>query len=90
MTENEYEYVGNCRCGLGPHALYRDKEGKLYHATQVIGTLKEGNVEKQIQPMPERVLAGRGVGPCGDGTPRGGGRGYCGGWKEKSSLQEVK
>jgi len=26
-------YVGSCRCGLGPHAYYRSKDGRLVHAS---------------------------------------------------------
>ena len=29
-----YAYVGPCRCGLGPHAFYQDKSGRIVHASQ--------------------------------------------------------
>jgi hypothetical protein len=90
MKDKKYEYVGNCRCGLGPHALYKDNEGNLYHASEVPSNLKEGSLERQIKPLPDRAFIGTGIGPCGNGIPRGGGRGYHGGWRQKSSLQEVK
>jgi predicted RNase H-like nuclease (RuvC/YqgF family) len=30
-----YAYVGPCRCGFGPDAFYRDKNGRIVHAAQV-------------------------------------------------------
>jgi len=34
----KYEYVGACRCGLGPHAYYRDRRtGAVVPATAVYG-----------------------------------------------------
>ena len=32
-VSGEAVYVGPCRCGFGPHAYYRTKEGKLFHAS---------------------------------------------------------
>jgi len=28
----EYDYMGPCRCGRGPHAYYRDWRGRSVHA----------------------------------------------------------
>jgi hypothetical protein len=28
-------YIGPCRCGFGPDAFYRDKSGRIIHASQV-------------------------------------------------------
>jgi hypothetical protein len=30
-----YTYIGPCRCGFGPDAFYRDKSGRIIHASQV-------------------------------------------------------
>jgi hypothetical protein len=30
-----YTYLGPCRCGYGPDAFYRDKSGKVAHASQL-------------------------------------------------------
>ena len=30
-----YTYIGPCRCGFGPDAYYRDKSGRIIHASQV-------------------------------------------------------
>jgi hypothetical protein len=30
-----YEYVGPCRCGFGPNAFYRTREGRILHASQL-------------------------------------------------------
>lgn len=29
VVSNRYEYIGNCRCGTGPHAYYLDKESNM-------------------------------------------------------------
>ncbi len=28
-------YIGPCRCGWGPHAYYRDQEGRIIHASRL-------------------------------------------------------
>ena len=30
-----YTYIGPCRCGFGPDAFYRDKSGRIVHASQL-------------------------------------------------------
>ncbi len=30
-----HTYIGPCRCGFGPDAFYRDKSGKIVHASQL-------------------------------------------------------
>ena len=30
-----YAYIGPCRCGCGPHAYYRDRSGRVFHASQL-------------------------------------------------------
>ena len=38
LSDEKYEYVGTCRCGLGPHAYYRDKKtGNIMPAVAVYG-----------------------------------------------------
>lgn len=32
-VSGEATYVGPCRCGFGPHAYYRSKDGRLVHAS---------------------------------------------------------
>jgi hypothetical protein len=32
-VSGEATYVGPCRCGFGPHAYYRSKNGRLAHAS---------------------------------------------------------
>ena len=32
-VSGEATYVGPCRCGFGPHAYYRTKDGRLVHAS---------------------------------------------------------
>lgn len=27
-----YTYIGPCRCGMGPHAYYKDPSGRIVHA----------------------------------------------------------
>lgn len=34
-SDKEYVYVGPCRCGRGPHAFYRARNGMLYHASEI-------------------------------------------------------
>ena len=29
-----YTYIGPCRCGIGPHAYYRDSSGRIVHTWQ--------------------------------------------------------
>jgi hypothetical protein len=31
-----YTYLGPCRCGFGPDAFYRDKSGRIVHASQLL------------------------------------------------------
>ncbi|MBN2142853.1 hypothetical protein JW711_06000 [Candidatus Woesearchaeota archaeon] len=54
--------------GRGPRGLF-------YQTQQKEGSddKKEGDLEKTAR----LEARGRGVGPCGDGVPQGGGRGYC-------------
>ncbi len=30
-----YRYIGPCRCGRGPHALYQDTGGRVVHASEL-------------------------------------------------------
>ena len=88
----KYRYIGPCRCGFGPRAFYIDEEGKIIHASQIITNAplektesKEQKIESKVETTStalERVV-GTGVGPCGNGIPRGGGRGFCGGWRKR-------
>jgi len=34
-VSGEATYAGPCRCGLGPHAYYRCKDGRLVHASAI-------------------------------------------------------
>ncbi|AEH06984.1 hypothetical protein [Methanothermococcus okinawensis] len=37
LSNDKYEYVGTCRCGLGPHAYYRDREtGRVVPAAAMV------------------------------------------------------
>jgi len=29
-----FTYIGPCKCGFGPDAFYRDKSGRIIHASQ--------------------------------------------------------
>ncbi|WP_292461106.1 hypothetical protein [Methanothermococcus sp.] len=38
LSNERYEYVGTCRCGLGPHAYYRDRRtGSIIPAAAMYG-----------------------------------------------------
>lgn len=93
----EYKYIGPCRCGFGPRAFYMDEKGNIFHASQITTKnvlpekteSKEQKVESEVGTVEnksmglEKIVVGTGVGPCGNGIPRGGGRGFCGGWRRR-------
>jgi hypothetical protein len=51
LDNEKYEYVGTCRCGLGPHAYYRDREtGNIVPAVAVYGNVpNESEYENEIK-----------------------------------------
>ncbi len=44
-------YIGPCRCGWGPHAYYRDQEGRIIHASRVgrVNLSQSSRMESQVQ-----------------------------------------
>lgn len=49
LNNEKYEYVGPCRCGLGPHAYYRDrKTGNIVPPTVVYGYETSENPEIEL------------------------------------------
>lgn len=30
-----YTYIGPCRCGYGPHAYYKDRDGRVLHVSEL-------------------------------------------------------
>ncbi|HJX06237.1 MAG TPA: hypothetical protein VJ461_06015 [Candidatus Nanoarchaeia archaeon] len=62
--------------GRGPRWLYSKREKTEQDESN------EGELEKEVRKSPRTGVKPTGVGPCGNGIPYGGGRGYCGGRKE--------
>ncbi len=46
-----YTYIGPCRCGWGPHAFYRDPEGRIVHASQVFGTAAHPSQRAELEAL---------------------------------------
>jgi len=63
--------------GRGPRWLYSQR------GQQESNSSKEGELEKEVKKSPETGVKPTGAGPCGNGIPYGGGRGYCGGRKRE-------
>ncbi|NVM30720.1 MAG: zinc ribbon domain-containing protein [Candidatus Helarchaeota archaeon] len=60
QKNHNYTYVGRCKCGYGPNAYYKDPNGNVIHANQLIRTsqmnpgIKKSNA---FQNSPERVIS---------------------------------
>ena len=46
-----YSYVGSCRCGWGPHAYYRDEEGNIVHAWEILGRSPEVDFRRELEVL---------------------------------------
>ena len=46
-----YTYVGPCRCGWGPHAYYRDEEGNIVHAWEILGRSPEADLRRELEAL---------------------------------------
>ena len=44
-----YKYIGPCRCGLGPHAYYLDKNENLIHGWEIFDRDFEGNRKEYLK-----------------------------------------
>ncbi len=47
MEKKGYKYIGMCRCGLGPNALWQDKDGRIIHTSDIINETKGDNQASQ-------------------------------------------
>lgn len=49
-VKSSLTYIGPCRCGWGPHAYYRDQEGRIIHACQVGKVIFPQSLRTESQP----------------------------------------
>ncbi|MHA1231139.1 MAG: hypothetical protein ACTSRP_19815 [Candidatus Helarchaeota archaeon] len=49
IFEKGFEYIGPCRCGIGPNAFYRNiKENKVYHYSEIVNiNTKNASINKK-------------------------------------------